>query len=235
MKLFGWFFIVFVPFISATQVNVLIEQNMDWYKPYTRQAQEYLILNEKVSSYTSKIQIELPIVKKNLFEFGLGLNYKRISHLVKNKINYFVIFDGSTKYSPVDVMSKSHSLGLNFYEKYNLVKKGSYLGQIGVNSTIYVLEIYKSEYRFQISDAGLNPYFEGSFRPFNPSEFLFPLSSIDLSIFYNNRWQLKDNFSLGARISLGTNLYSDWDQFKKYAWLGLGLEMGFGKGIGDRK
>jgi hypothetical protein len=67
------------------------------------------------------------------------------------------------------------------------------------------------------------------FHPFNNNEVLFPLSSIDLSIFYSNRWQLKDNFSLGARVSLGTNLYSDWDQFKKYAWLGLGLELGFGK------
>jgi hypothetical protein len=31
------------------------------------------------------------------------------------------------------------------------------------------------------------------------------------------------------KVYVGTNLYSDWDQFKKYAWVGLGLEMGFGK------
>jgi hypothetical protein len=214
---------------GAAQVNVLFEQNLDWYKPYTKEAQEYLILNEKVSSYTAKIQLEMPIVKRNHTEFGLGINYKRINHQVKNKINYFVIFDGSTKYSPVDVISKSHSIGLNFYEKYNLINREKYFGQIGINSTFYVFEIYNSEYKFQISDAGLNPYFEGSFHPFNNNEILFPLSSIDLSIFYVNRWQLKDNYSLGARISLGTNLYSDWDQFKKYAWLGLGLEMGFGR------
>jgi hypothetical protein len=234
MRLIRFLLIVLVPFNYAAQVNMVIDQNLDWFKPYTKEAQEYLILNEKVISYTSKIQLEMPIVKRNHYEFGIGINYKRINHLVKNKINYFIIFDGSIKYSPVDLLSKSHSLGLNFYEKYNLISSKKYLGQIGINSTIYWLEIYKSEYKFQISDAGLNPYFEGSFRPFNPSEFLFPLSSVDLSIFYINRWQLKDNFSLGARISLGTNLYSDWDQFKKYAWLGLGLEMGFGKVKGKK-
>lgn len=225
-------FLIFISINSlfgVAQVNVLFEQNLDWYKPYTKEAQEYLILNEKVSSYTSKIQLEMPIVQRNHFEFGLGINYKRINHQVKNKINYFVIFDGTTKYSPADIISKSHSIGLNFYEKYNLINREKYCGQIGINSTFYVFEIYNSEYKFQISDAGLNPYFEGSFHPFNNNEVLFPLSSIDLSIFYINRWQLKDNFSLGARVSLGTNLYSDWDQFKKYAWLGLGLEMGFGK------
>jgi hypothetical protein len=229
MKLIRFLLLVLVPFSFAAQVNMVIDQNLDWYKPYTKEAQEYLILNDKVSSYTSKIQVEMSIVKRNHFEFGLGINYKRINHQVKNKINYFVIFDGTTKYSPADIISKSHSIGLNFYEKYNLINREKYNGQMGINSTFYVFEIYNSEYKFQISDAGLNPYFEGSFHPFNNNEVLFPLSSIDLSIFYINRWQLKDNFSLGARISLGTNLYSDWDQFKKYAWVGLGLEMGFGK------
>ena len=39
-----------------------------------------------------------------------------------------------------------------------------------------------------------------------------------------------ENFDFVLRASLGTNLYSDWDQFKSYAWLGLGIELGFGNG-----
>jgi hypothetical protein len=41
---------------------------------------------------------------------------------------------------------------------------------------------------------------------------------------------------LAARVSVGTNLYSEWDQFRKYVWMGVGLEMGFGKprGLGAR-
>lgn len=81
-------FLIFISINSlfgVAQVNVLFEQNLDWYKPYTKEAQEYLILNEKVSSYTSKIQLEMPIVKRSHFEFGLGINYKRINHQVKNK------------------------------------------------------------------------------------------------------------------------------------------------------
>ena len=55
----------------------------------------------------------------------------------------------------------------------------------------------------------------------------FFLSGVNISAYYRQVFQLHENFSLAARISLGTNLYSDWDQYKKYAWLGLGLEMGF--------
>jgi hypothetical protein len=64
---------------------------------------------------------------------------------------------------------------------------------------------------------------------YNNAEIGFFPSSLTTDIFYRYLWIVSDKFNLGTRISLGTNLYSDWDQFKKYAWLGLGLELGFGK------
>jgi len=144
---------------------------------------------------------------------------------VKNKILYYSIWN-NTYFAPTDLKSISHSVGLTPNFNYLLLSKGGYDGVIGVYTTAYLFEIFNAKYVIKSIPIGFDV---PSIDPYNAREVLFPLSSIDLSIFYINRWQLKDNFSLGARISLGTNLYSDWDQFKKYAWLGLGLEMGFGK------
>jgi hypothetical protein len=58
-------------------------------------------------------------------------------------------------------------------------------------------------------------------------KYLFP--ELNVSLDYNIMLLLKKGFSLGATVQIGTNLYSDWDQFKKYAWLGVGLELGIGR------
>jgi hypothetical protein len=55
----------------------------------------------------------------------------------------------------------------------------------------------------------------------------FFLSAVDLNVFYQFNWIISPNFSLGLRASIGTNLYSDWNQFKKYLWAGFGLHVGF--------
>lgn len=49
------------------------------------------------------------------------------------------------------------------------------------------------------------------------------------SVFYRQSFHWSDYFTFSGRISVGTNVYSDWDQYKRYVWIGLGLEAGFGK------
>lgn len=217
-------FVVF-PFFGCSQINIFFDQNLDWYKPYTDEAQEYMEINSSVKSSTFKSGLDLNLYVKGKFSMVLGITYKNINHIVSDKfLNYEI--GGITYYAPTDMHSQSHSIGVAPNFNYLLLKKNKYSGILGTNTTIYLFEIFNANY---IVKSKPDDFQVPSIYPYNSREFLFPLSSIDLSIFYINRWQLKDNFSLGARVSLGTNLYSDWDQFKKYAWLGLGLEMGFGK------
>ena len=46
--------------------------------------------------------------------------------------------------------------------------------------------------------------------------------------FYKFLYTPWPEFSVGAKFLFGTNLKSDWDEFKKYSWLGFGIELGFG-------
>jgi hypothetical protein len=63
------------------------------------------------------------------------------------------------------------------------------------------------------------------------------LVNVNFSIYTEYQFLINDRFSLGSKLSFGTNLYSDWDQFRKYVWMGVGLELGFGKprSLGTRK
>lgn len=219
------FVFIFFPFLSFCQLNIFFDKNLDLYKPYTTEAQEYLEINSGVKSSTFESGLDLNLYVKGKLNMALGITYKNIIHVVNNRILDYEI-DGITYDAPTDLVSKSHSIGLtpNFY--YSLLNYGKYKGILGINTTVFLFEIFNAKYVVKSKPADIHI---PSIYPYNSREVLFPLSSIDLSIFYINRWQLKDNFSIGARISLGTNLYSDWDQFKKYAWLGVGIELGFGK------
>jgi hypothetical protein len=97
-------------------------------------------------------------------------------------------------------------------------------GTLGLGTEIFLFENYEAH--FYNKQGEREDY---DYQPFNQYETVLGLASINLSTYYRHTFQLHENFSLAARISLGTNLYSDWDQFKKYAWFGVGLEMGFGK------
>ena len=137
-------------------------------------------------------------------------------------------------YSNFDLDIKSHSLGFYFDYSKPLFEKSKTSGFVGSNSSVFVYENTRGRYidKENMLQSIDQEYVQ--FVPSNENSFLntkkgFFISTVNVSVYYRQTFQFADNFSLAARISLGTNLYSDWDQFKKYAWLGVGLEMGFGK------
>lgn len=122
-----------------------------------------------------------------------------------------------------------------------MFSKSKQLGKIGLSSAIHLYEYanarFENEFNTVNTESSNPDAWEAVYSypgaPYNTSPFSyfshFYLASVDLSVFYRHILQVSPKLNLAARISLGTNLYSDWDQFKKYAWLGVGLEMGFGQ------
>lgn len=242
--IFGFLCVVFFPILMYGQLSVSYQFNLDIYKPYTQLAQEYKKLNSSLESRTQTAFASYPVLKRGKNTLGLGVNYKRIDHIVKNRVLYVPLYyaSGSTHSfignypRRADLKSHSNYLGLHFFYKRNLFEKGIYQGSFGAVTELYLVEFFKSEYYFyemgDHSDAPFPNEYE-SYLPLEPlngeERNLLKPSLSTLSFYYLNTFQLANKFSLGMRVSVGTNLYSKWDQFSRYAWVGLGLEFGFGK------
>jgi|TARA_R110000737_G_scaffold284835_1_gene291297 hypothetical protein len=225
------------------QIVVSYQYNIDVYKPYTSLAQDYMKLKRPIESRTQSLFASYPILKTGNSTFRFGLNYKRVDHSVKNRVLYIPVYKiGSHQYSFVgnypgqaDLISRSNYFGLHLDYNRMIVDKGNYKGSAGVNSELYLVEYFKSEYIFGTIDVSGAPFPNeySSYMPLTPlnakERNFFNPSLSTFSIYYLNTFQLAQKFSLGLRVSLGTNLYSKWDQFSRYAWVGLGLELGFGR------
>jgi hypothetical protein len=140
-----------------------------------------------------------------------------------------------------DYNQRSHSLGINMDFRYSFFEKNKIKQEVGAVTNVYFFEHYASSYitndqgKMTRTDKDVK---EGNTTttfdyvvPLNQYKFalhhLFFLSAVDLNVFYQFNWIISPNFSLGLRASIGTNLYSDWNQFKKYLWAGFGLHVGF--------
>lgn len=228
---------------SHCQVFVGLEKNLDLYKPYTDFGSDYLLYNDKVESSTYSARIFYSLEFKKSHSIGFGLTYINKTMLIEDKLKGISIVKYNSVEEPIDTLYyysnfdldiRSHSFGFYFDYSKTLFDKTKTTGFVGSNCSFFIYENAKGRY---IDKENLAETIEPEYVQFVPGQtnsFLntkkgFFMSTINVSAYYRQVFQLHENFSLAARISLGTNLYSDWDQFKKYAWLGLGLEMGFGK------
>lgn len=227
---------------STCQLTFGNEFNLDFYKPYSEFAKDY-IKNNNVSSITNSSKLYCSFKIKNGQSLGFGFSYMFKNLKVENYYNGLSFTQHDTSGNPIDttfyysrfdLKVNSHSLGLYFDYSKLIISNLNSKGSIGLCLSSYLYEKAKGEY---IDKDNLEESIQSEFYMYLPSVVgsiqnsrqSFFLSSVNLCIYYRQVFQLHEKFSLAARVSLGTNLYSDWDQFKKYAWLGLGLEMGFGK------
>lgn len=224
-------------FFFNGQINIGFSKNIDLYKPYTKEVQEYLKINDKIKSNIYNAFLNFVIIDKNKFSLKLGLCYKNTTFIVRDKVLSYYEYtylghDSPTDYvlknNSLDLKSKSHSLGI-MNEISLKFKRNNLINEVGISNEIHLFEYFKSSYYFSNTNESL----DNSLLYITPLISKLPrnffLSSANLSIIYRLTWQQSEKFSFSTKFSIGTNLYSDWDQFKKYAWLGVGLEMGFGK------
>ncbi len=233
-KLFFLLLTMFAINYTYSQISIGFYRNIDFYKPYTSELQDYMKLNNQVESATMNAAILFPVIKSDKIQWNTGVSLKRISFLIKDRVTsyYELEHDGSGQYDLVneklDFKSKSLSLALQNEVQFLFPTKNKFSNAIGLSNEIYFLEFFNSDFYY----SGTNTLYDNNYAYISPlvsklpSNFFF--SCANLSIFQRFTFKVSDKFSLATKISLGTNLYSDWDQFKKYAWLGVGLELGFG-------
>ncbi len=230
-------------FEVKSQIILGHELNLDVYKPYTEFGKIYKENNEDVKSSTNSTRLYYSFNIKENNSFGLGMTYMNKSMFIKDKIKGISVIEYNSVEEPIDTLFfysnfdldiKSHSLGFYFDYSKTLFEKLKTSGFVGSNCSVFVYENARGRYidkdnLAETIDPEYSQFVPGKVNTFLNTKKGFFISTVNVSVYYRQSFQLADNFSLAARISLGTNLYSDWDQFKKYAWLGVGLEMGFGK------
>lgn len=232
-KSFILLFCLSVSFYNLAQIKIGGNYNVDIYKPYTPEAQSYIKINDKVDSRTINGFINFKVLTREKMTLWVGISYKHINHEVQDKIKryyYYSYGNGTTVLMPVDktldLKSESHSFGLMNEFSYSLASKEKLSHEIGITNEIYLLEFFKSFYYYDNSDEQFNDY-RVTLLPMNSklsSPFFF--SSANLAGFYRFTYHPTSLVTTSVKVSFGTNLYSNWDQFQKYAWVGLGLEIG---------
>ncbi len=219
------------------QIKIGIPYFFDVYKPYTPEAKAYLKVNDQVKSHTYNFYLNYKVLEHKKIAWRLGLSYKFINHVVEDKIKtyyYYAYGNGTTSQTQLiqvketlDLKSRSNSLGMMNELSYTLKQNEKTAHEFGLINEFYFLEFFKSAYYYDNSEKEFDRI-EVSIKPLTNklrSPFLF--SSTNLSVFYRIE-KHQDDHTLALRLNAGTNLYSDWDQFRQYAWFGVGLEIGFG-------
>jgi len=259
MKNIFYLFLVFLPNGLFAQITIGGEYNVSLYKPYSSVYENHVNNRHMITNFytfSNKIYYSVDIQSKHNFSLGINFMNTEIEH--KNFIDSVIVYhyeygpnpevvDTTMVYFPISLIENSIRLGFYFDYQHVLFTRKKHVGKIGISSVISIYEYANARFKNELNSVNTessNPAaWEAKYSypgaPYNTAPYSyfshFYIASADLAIFYRQHYQVSPKFSLAARISLGTNLYSDWDQFKKYAWLGLGLEMGFGKGIGDRR
>lgn len=223
-------------------ISISGQGNLNLWIPLDEDSKTFKENGGKINVYTWKASVGVTLFRTKSYPLRIGMSYMKISHTVVDRIksltyaNYYTndlpqtyIFN-----DPMDLRSRSRNLGVFAEPMWKIVHAKKSVGLIGLNASVYFIEFYKSRYvtaDINLS-AGEQPAIEAIQPLVQENQKKFGVSSSSLEFFYLHSFNLKPNFSLGLRASVGANLYSNWDQFKRYIWAGVGVELGFG---GSRK
>lgn len=232
-----------IPFVVFGQSNLVLldtRYHVDFWKPYSREVKEYQDSTNALRSqtYSAGLSTEVRLSKK--WWVLLGFSYKSIDYRVVDQIhkwNYVhtsagqgaIYQDTLTRIynDPADLVAKSNNWGIKLETNYQLNEAEKLQTSVGLSSEFYFLERYFSEY--QSNDHSPYDYPESIPYPLIDNEGKFFFSSINLNCHYRIRWLFSQRFNAGLKLSVGTNLYSNWTHFSRNAWIGLNLELGFGR------
>ena len=173
--------------------------------------------------------------------FSLGFNYQLQRMVLENYVTELQIFDPQnsiyTLSDPADVVSVSNQFGFLIDYRYNLFKGEKNIGYVGGSLKAGFFEFFNALLRSsdiqRADEVGNLPGidFENTTRIARFGEFYYGFrelgfSSMQLNTYYVYPFINTKQLSCAAKFSLGTNLHSDWDQFRKFLWLGVGVEVG---------
>lgn len=231
-------------FCQGPIVKLNFQKNLDIWKPYTQVTQDYINDGGEITSNTYSVSGEVLIFNRNIYNIYCGLTYQKTSHTIIDwqKTYSYPTGGGSSgppttaiyEYvDPLDLRSYSDQFGLTGSFGRIMHSNTRTTGTLSLLSEFYVYE----NYRYNYATEDQVPYSELD-GPNKGKEYFskrYWMPRLNISLNYEFFYFASDNLSIGAKVNCGTNLYSDWDQFSRYAWVGLGLEMGLGKAIVDSK
>jgi hypothetical protein len=209
---------------------------LDYYKPYTNQTSQSIRDKTKSATFSTGVYYRTKFFTKN--DFLLGINYRHISYEVNDQLNYIYYhptLNGQPDYTtiekyvyqdPLDLCSYSNSFGLNVGTNSVIYKSGKQKGELGLNIEVYFIEYFKTIYKSNDPTIFGEETIKRFTNNFNYKKNFF-LSNSNVSLFYKHIFLQTKRINIGGKLSVGTNIYSSWKQFQKYAWLGLGLEVGW--------
>jgi hypothetical protein len=223
-------------------ISLNFNQNIDIWKPYSvANDHNQMTFQRKSKTFTGSV-LYTAINKPN-FAVKAGIALKSINYIVYNRIttysnteiNTIVVppfYDTvtHTENIPTDFFSKSLNLGIQFsIEKKINFKRPMF---VGILLEAYPIEFFKAYYE-NVDTYGFNDpepsILYVKFGDENAFTRTKRFANTNFSMFYAYNIINKRYVSIALKLSAGANLYSDWNQFSKYAWLGLGFEVGFGQ------
>lgn len=245
-----YLFLVFIvaPIVSFSQNNIVRlegSDHLDIWKPYLEETSNFQDSTDALKSHTYTIRLNTEIRTNNNWWFSIGLAFKQISYraedIIKSwKYTYYsggqgMIISQSYTYfydDPPDLVARSDNFGMHLESNYQLTDGPKWNTSVGLATDLYLFEMYRSWYESE-DFKNFSYYEEGHPKPVRSNFNSFKFSSANFNFHYRIRRQLSDRFNAGLKLSLGANIYSDWTHFSKNAWLGMGLEFGFGRKLND--
>ena len=217
-----------IPFLSAQLVNLGGIYNIDLYKPYSKETRDSANVYGAITSYTYSATLHFNMVKTPKLRWNCGVSFKHGEQLIEEKEPGYYTLDYWTgkKFVPqiLDLHSKSYAFGIYNEVCYEYKSTDKFSHQIGLCNELFIYEEFHSRYLYSGSKEEFRNIY--SYGPNGRGYQRFLFSSTNLALLFRTSWKTTQHFSLSSKITAGTNIYSYWEEFQKYAWVGVGLEIG---------
>lgn len=214
---------------SENIVRIGYQKNLVVFAPYASNMDSYIQSGGKVESSSWSIYAQYAVFNRKRCSLLVGITFKKMNFIAEDRITNSIYYNNGNMVNyiykdPIDYVSKSHSFGISAEFNYNLFANKIIRGQIGINSELYFLESFRAKY---ISQDTQGPFGQSIPSPevgTIPDMFIYSASNI--SFFYKTSLNISPKISPAFKLSIGTNIHSNWSQFSRYAWVGLGFEVG---------
>jgi len=240
MKILFLVFLIWSPCIFAQKKSFLkfgVNSNINLTTPY--------LTSSNIKNSLIAVNADFKLYQRKKLSFFVGVNYAFTYFRVIDAIDSITYLESLSGNIPgyyesyiyidkPDLRAKSHSLGISIEVNYLIKSQERFAMSLGFRPSVFFLEWYKAKY------FSLDWYQYANVSDLKESDYVGPvplitelprnffLSSINSQLIYRITLLPKTGrTTLTGKVSLGANIFSDWSQFKRYAWLGVGLEIGF--------
>lgn len=242
MRVLGFIFLFISHFLFSQKQNRIQLDYLHHFSMYHQPnfgTQQFIENGGNYSSNSYEFGINMVAYHQEKFSATVGLRFGLNQLILDNYVDAYYFYDKTYTFeNKASVDSYSLLGGLQLGVRYQLMSKTTSLGFVGLNSTVHFYDKFRFRY---LSDDFEKLRQQQSLTGFNPSEYQeilrtnkykpngnprYQLSIINMQFYYGYNFISSTHFSVAGKVSIGTNLHSDWDQFKKYVWIGAGLEVG---------